>query len=201
MNRWAVAENEQKNQRPKGTNQYSDGNNVPKRPEGNSAAKALRRLRKDRPDLHKLVLEGKLSANKAMIEAGFRVKTSVELESASRCAPPSVALVFGPLQNHFRNRCNAAARKLAPSNSIGIWGKSLSALRSLASHSPQGEIMPKQAKSHIPKRPVMRTQFLFLHVRLELTGDSSCASIVQHVEPLVCCSPMPRMWQLRSIPS
>lgn len=53
------------------------GNNVPKvkRPEGNSEAKALRRLRKDRPDLHARVLAGELKANTAMVEAGFRHKT------------------------------------------------------------------------------------------------------------------------------
>lgn len=47
-----------------------------KRPEGNSSAKALRRLRKDRPDLHKRVLNKELSPNAAMIEAGFRPKTA-----------------------------------------------------------------------------------------------------------------------------
>jgi len=37
------------------------GNNVPGRPEGNTSAKALRRLQKDRPDLHGRVLAGELS--------------------------------------------------------------------------------------------------------------------------------------------
>lgn len=45
------------------------------RPEGNSQAKALRRLRKDRPDLHDEVLAGRLTAHAAMIQAGFRRKT------------------------------------------------------------------------------------------------------------------------------
>jgi hypothetical protein len=50
------------------------GNNVPKvkgqgRPEGNTAAKALRRLRKDRPDLHARVLGGDLSPHAAAVEA------------------------------------------------------------------------------------------------------------------------------------
>lgn len=42
------------------------------RPAGTSADAALRRLRKDRPDLHARVLDGELSAHAAMIEAGFR---------------------------------------------------------------------------------------------------------------------------------
>lgn len=44
-------------------------------PSGTSEAKALRRLRKDRPDLHAQVLAEELSAHAAMIEAGFRPKT------------------------------------------------------------------------------------------------------------------------------
>lgn len=53
------------------------GNNVPEvgRPEGNTEAKALRRLRKYRPDLHERVLAGELSAHAAMIDAGFRPHT------------------------------------------------------------------------------------------------------------------------------
>lgn len=53
------------------------GNNVPKvgRPEGNSQAKALRRLRKDRPDLHQRVINEELSPHAAMREAGFRLHT------------------------------------------------------------------------------------------------------------------------------
>ncbi len=45
------------------------------RPTGTSTDYALRRLRKDRPDLHQRVLNKELSPNAAMIEAGFRVKT------------------------------------------------------------------------------------------------------------------------------
>lgn len=52
------------------------GNIVTNRPEGNSAEKALRRLRKDRPDLHAQVVEGRLSAHRAMVEAGFRHRTA-----------------------------------------------------------------------------------------------------------------------------
>jgi len=41
-----------------------------KRPSGNTSSAALRRLRKDRPDLHKKVLAEELSAN--AIEAGTK---------------------------------------------------------------------------------------------------------------------------------
>jgi hypothetical protein len=41
-------------------------------PTGTSSEAAHRRLRKDRPDLHERVLTGELTANAAMIEAGFR---------------------------------------------------------------------------------------------------------------------------------
>jgi hypothetical protein len=42
------------------------------RPAGTTAAAALRRLRTQRPDLHALVLSGQVSANRAMVIAGFR---------------------------------------------------------------------------------------------------------------------------------
>lgn len=45
------------------------------RPDGNRQQRALRRLRDQRPDLHQRVLEGELSAHRAMIEAGFRART------------------------------------------------------------------------------------------------------------------------------
>lgn len=60
------------------------GNNVPEvgRPEGNSKAKALRRLRKEADagngeaaGLRDEVLAGRLSAHQAMVRAGFRPKT------------------------------------------------------------------------------------------------------------------------------
>lgn len=49
--------------------------NINDKPDGTSAAAALRRLRKDRPDLHARVLAGKLSPHAAMLEAGFRRRT------------------------------------------------------------------------------------------------------------------------------
>lgn len=65
-------------QRPIGINQHSEGfNNVQAlAPVGNSEPAALRRLRKDRPDLHADVLAERLSAHAAMVEAGFRPKTA-----------------------------------------------------------------------------------------------------------------------------
>jgi hypothetical protein len=42
---------------------------------GTSREEALRRLAKDRPDLHARVMAGELSAHAAAIEAGFRAKT------------------------------------------------------------------------------------------------------------------------------
>lgn len=63
------------------------GNNVPNRPEGNTQAKALRRLRKDRPDLHAEVLAGSLSAHAAMVRAGFRHRTAtVPVDDPERAA-------------------------------------------------------------------------------------------------------------------
>jgi len=46
-----------------------------KRPRGTSKAAALRRLRKDAPELHADVLAGRLSAHAAMVEAGFVPRT------------------------------------------------------------------------------------------------------------------------------
>ena len=45
------------------------------RPDGTSAAYALRKLRSDAPDAHARVLAGELSPHAAMVEAGFRRKT------------------------------------------------------------------------------------------------------------------------------
>ncbi len=45
------------------------------RPQGTSAAYALRKLRTDAPELHERVIAGDLSPHAAMLEAGFRRKT------------------------------------------------------------------------------------------------------------------------------
>lgn len=62
-------------------------NNVKGFPAGNSESAALRRLRKERRDLHAQVLAGEKSAHAAMVEAGFRRKTvtvALEQSTASR---------------------------------------------------------------------------------------------------------------------
>jgi hypothetical protein len=46
-----------------------------KRPTGNARDAALRRLRKDAPELHAEVLAGHLTAHAAMVKAGFRHRT------------------------------------------------------------------------------------------------------------------------------
>jgi len=60
-------------QRPHGGDQSkSDNVTLAPTPTGNSRQKALRRLRKDRPDLLKRVEGGELSPHGAMLVAGFR---------------------------------------------------------------------------------------------------------------------------------
>jgi len=58
--------------RPEPAGTVDNVHSLPARPTGNSQESALRRLRKGRPDLHKMVLAGELSANAAAVEAGFR---------------------------------------------------------------------------------------------------------------------------------
>lgn len=84
---------------PEGVNQYTgdevtfdniQGDQRSKAPTGTSRDAAIRRLRKDRPDLHQKVLAKELSPHAAMIEAGFRKKRSKmdELKAIfSTCSP------------------------------------------------------------------------------------------------------------------
>ena len=70
---------------------------LPERPTGNALRYALRRLRRERPELHERVLGQELSANAAMIEAGFRDKTitvPIDPERAAR----SIKRHFTPAQ-------------------------------------------------------------------------------------------------------
>ncbi len=61
-----------------------DNINKVKIPDGTSRQYALRRLRKSAPELHDKVIQGKLSPNKAMIEAGYRKKkVSVHIDSGA----------------------------------------------------------------------------------------------------------------------
>lgn len=57
----------------------ADNINLERSPNGTSSAFAHNRLRKDRPDLHKLVLAGELTPHAAMIKAGFR-KRKVQVD-------------------------------------------------------------------------------------------------------------------------
>jgi len=66
----------QDGQRPGARADLVDNVNEVHRPDGNATSAALRRLRKDRPDLHALVLEEQLSAHAAMVQAGFRPRTA-----------------------------------------------------------------------------------------------------------------------------
>lgn len=89
-----------------GCNECEGGNvdNVhnSERPTGNSESTALRRLRKDRPDLHAQVLNGELSAHAAAVQAGFRPKTctirtdkpeSIVATLRRQLAPETLAMV------------------------------------------------------------------------------------------------------------
>lgn len=62
-------------QRPAGRPNKETVDNVNDKPDGNRKDAGLRRLRKDRPDLHAQVLAGEMTAHAAMVAAGFRRKT------------------------------------------------------------------------------------------------------------------------------
>ncbi|HEY9372567.1 hypothetical protein [Streptomyces sp.] len=75
------------------------------RPAGTSKEYALRRLRKDAPELHAEVLAGHLSAHAAMVKAGFRKRTiSVRLDR-----PESAALA---LRKHMPLEARQALARL-----------------------------------------------------------------------------------------
>ncbi len=64
---------DQVTQRP--AHMHADVDNVHVRPSGNSETSALRRLRKNAPELHAEVLAKRLTAHAAMVQAGYRQKT------------------------------------------------------------------------------------------------------------------------------
>jgi len=73
-----------------------DNVNEVSRPTGNGRSNALRRLRKDRPDLHKKVINRELSPHAAMIKAGFRHQSvSVNWANAAATAE-KIIRVGGP---------------------------------------------------------------------------------------------------------
>jgi hypothetical protein len=107
--------------RPLDVHNNENGVNIYGRPWGNSAAAALRRLDKDRPDLHKRVLAGEMSANAAMVEASFRKKpkrkpawsctTKSTVYKTTRRPPPAT-----PLPPH----CVGSTRT-APTFTLASW--------------------------------------------------------------------------------
>jgi hypothetical protein len=60
--------------------------NLARTEKGTTSQYALRKLRKDRPDLHKKVLADELSPHAAMVKAGFRPKTFTVVHETKACA-------------------------------------------------------------------------------------------------------------------
>lgn len=82
-----------------------DNINDTKRPTGTSKASALRRLRKDRADLHEKVIAGEISAHAAMVDAGFRKKptpTEICIKAFGKCENrlATVKLILDALELH-----------------------------------------------------------------------------------------------------
>jgi hypothetical protein len=73
-----------------------DNIHVEERPSGTSRQAAVRRLRKDRPDLLEKVRAGELSAHAAAIEAGFRKRATPldRLRSAWKSASKTERAAF-----------------------------------------------------------------------------------------------------------
>jgi hypothetical protein len=89
----ACSEIEKVTERPAGR-PPKNHDNVQDFPTGNSEQAALRRLRRQRPDLLKRVIAGELSAHGAMIVAGFRKR--------SLTIPSEPGKAARALRNHFR---------------------------------------------------------------------------------------------------
>ena len=109
-------------QRAVGSNQHTepvDNVHTQERPSGNEASRALRRLRKDRPDLHARVLAGELSPHAAMREAGrgacsrgrfvrgFPSRCVTHNRSASGCGAAG-GLTVSWLLTNMTNRSNGS---------------------------------------------------------------------------------------------
>lgn len=81
---------DQATQRPahlKATAMRDDVDDIHVRPAGTSREAGLRRLRKDRPDLHAEVLAGALSTHAAMVKAGFwRKKITIPVDTPENTA-------------------------------------------------------------------------------------------------------------------
>lgn len=74
-------------------------------PDGTSKAAGLRRLRKDRPDLHERVLSGDMTTHAAMLEAGFR-KPSITLQPNN--APRAAERIREVLGDNFADQLKEA---------------------------------------------------------------------------------------------
>lgn len=73
--------------------------NEVERPTGTSAEQALRRLRKDAPELHAKVIAGELKPHAAMVEAGFRKRT-IQIPSEPTKAAAALRRHFTPDELH-----------------------------------------------------------------------------------------------------
>jgi hypothetical protein len=98
----ALALIEQETQRPHGGDRKSaaikaNNVNLDPVPEGNSEQYALRKLRKDRPDLHARVLANELSPHGAMVEAGFRTRP-IQCAPSPKAAAAAIRKRFTPEQ-------------------------------------------------------------------------------------------------------
>lgn len=79
------------------------------RPAGTSRDAALRRLRKDRPDLLERVVAGEVSPHAAMLEAGFRKKKSPKEQIVSlikKCSDEDKIEIFEMLENDIASSRN-----------------------------------------------------------------------------------------------
>ena len=80
---------------------------------GNSPSYALRRLRKNRPDLHARVLANELSPNGAMVEAGFRERTVQIPLDVTRAAMALRRHFTGDALTQLRNALGEDVKDLA----------------------------------------------------------------------------------------
>ena len=87
----------------------SDSNNVPIR--GNSKSYTVSRLRREAPQLYAEVREGRLSANAAAIQAGFR-KSLTPLEQIKRLLLKLSDAERDELREHLAVSCEAATASL-----------------------------------------------------------------------------------------
>jgi hypothetical protein len=86
--------------------------NEVERPSGNSESYALRKLRKDRRDLHARVLAGEITAHAGMVEAGFRKKRAskklsrveLTLRSIAKMTKPERLEIYNSVKKEFDAR-------------------------------------------------------------------------------------------------